>query len=84
MKNKSKKICRKVFTKEKSRGTIKEDYNPLKVNYEIYRRGSGLNMKSKNEKGKFIELLFKICLDLGVENSEKEVEDFLTKNKIAR
>lgn len=34
----------KLFTKKGENGKIKKDYNPLKVNYKIYRRGSGLYM----------------------------------------
>ena len=40
-----------VFTKKQSRDIIKKDYNPLKVNYKIYERGSELfNMEKENKK----------------------------------
>ena len=39
------KVSEKLFTKKKENDTIRKDYNPLKVNYKIYRRGSGLYMK---------------------------------------
>lgn len=43
---KFRKIKKKLFTERQKNDTIKEDYNPLKVNYKIYERGSGLyNMK---------------------------------------
>lgn len=32
----------KLFTKKESNDIIRKDYNPLKVNYKIYKRGSGL------------------------------------------
>lgn len=48
--NKTKKSKKeeKLFTKKKSNDTIEEDYNPLKVNYKIYERGSG-SYSMKNE-----------------------------------
>lgn len=41
------KVSEKLFTKKKENDTIRKDYNPLKVNYKIYRRGSGLYMESE-------------------------------------
>ena len=38
----------KVFTNEEMNIIIKKDYNPLKVNYKIYKRG-GLFMKGTKE-----------------------------------
>ena len=35
----------------------------------------------KLRKRKFIKLLSKICLDLNIENYEKEIEKFLSNNK---
>lgn len=40
--------CKKAFTNDERNIIIKKDYNPLKVNYKIYKRGSGLFMKEKN------------------------------------
>lgn len=43
---KNEKKGEKLFTKKESKVTIRKNYNPLKVNYKIYKRGSGLyNMK---------------------------------------
>lgn len=54
MKKESKKICRKVFTKEKSNDIIKKNYNPFGVNCKIYKRRDGLcimkNIESKETK----------------------------------
>lgn len=48
MKKEILKIKKKVFTKEKSRDTIKEKYSPLKVNYRlIYKRRDGLHMNKE-------------------------------------
>lgn len=42
-----KKYEEKIFTKTRRNSRIKKNYNPLKVNYKIYKRGSGLlSMKS--------------------------------------
>lgn len=39
---------KKLFTKKEEKYTIGKDYNPLKVNYEIYGKGSGLfNMEKE-------------------------------------
>lgn len=81
---KQEEIKEKVFTNKKSNNIIKTIYNPLKVNCKIYKRGSGLFMKDeriKLRKRKFIKLLSKICLDLNIENYEKEIEKFLSNNK---
>lgn len=42
-----KKSEKKVFTKEEGNIIINKDCNPLKVNYKIYERGSGLFMKNE-------------------------------------
>lgn len=44
-----KKSKRKLFTKKKGKDIINRNYNPLKVNCKIYKRGSGLynNMEDK-------------------------------------
>ena len=42
-----KKFNEKLFTKKKSKVTIKRNYTPFKVNYKIYERGSGLYMKNE-------------------------------------
>ena len=59
-----------IFTKKESNDIIKEDYNPLKVNEKIYKKGSGLfNMKRNKQvlkeikkgldwKGKIIVYIF--------------------------
>lgn len=39
---------KEVFTKKESKVTIRKNYNPLKVNYKIYRRRSG-SYSMKNE-----------------------------------
>lgn len=80
---KLKKESGKIFTKERRNSRIKKNYNPLKVNYKIYKRGSGLYMEKEriSKKKKFVDLLFKICLDLGVKDSQEQVENFLNKNK---
>lgn len=41
------KNAKNVFTKKESNDIIKKDYNPLKVNYKIYERGSGLFMEDE-------------------------------------
>lgn len=59
-----KKYGEKVFTKERRNSRIKKNYNPLKVNYKIYKRGSGLYMENEIlsdeviEKLNFIERIF--------------------------
>ncbi len=40
----------KAFTKKESNDIIRKDYNPLKVNYKIYKRGSGLFVKNETLK----------------------------------
>lgn len=40
------KIEKKLFTEKERNSKIKKDYNPLKVNYKIYRRGNGLYMEN--------------------------------------
>lgn len=41
------KFKKKLFTKNKAKDIINKNYNPLKVNCKIYKRGSGLyNMKN--------------------------------------
>lgn len=42
------KFKKKLFTKNKAKDIINKNYNPLKVNCKIYKRGSGLyNMEDK-------------------------------------
>ena len=43
------KNVKKGFTKGESNIIIKKDYNPLEVNYKIYKRGSGLFMMKNKE-----------------------------------
>ena len=67
----------KVFTKKESNDIIRKDYNPLKVNEKIYEKGRGLLMNNKEISKNYIELLNKICLDLGIKDKEKEIKKFL-------
>lgn len=50
MKNEIEKIKEKLFTKKEVSNTIRKNYNPLKVNCEICKRGSRLYVKSKELK----------------------------------
>ena len=43
------KLKKNLFTNEGRNNIIEKDYNPLKVNYKIYKRGSGLFMKKSKE-----------------------------------
>ena len=93
MKTKEEKVekCKKVFTKEERNIIINKDYNPLKVNYKIYKRGSGLFMKNEtlnrvkkigkkyNKSENVTKLLLKICLDFKISDYEKIIEKFLMK-----
>ena len=78
------KIKLKVFTKKKRKDIINKNYNLLQVNYGLIYESEGSHMKKEgiNEKDKFKKLLYKICLDFEVENSQKRVENFLSKNEI--
>ena len=71
----------KLFTKKESNDIIRKDYNPLKVNGKIYKKGSGLLMKDNITSKNYIKLLHKICLDLGVRNEEEEIKKFIATNK---
>lgn len=44
-----KKESKKLFTNKERNIIINKDYNPLKVNYKIYKRGSGLFMMKNKE-----------------------------------
>lgn len=81
---KVKKREQKVFTKKKGSDIITKDYNPFEVNCKIYERRSWLHMKNTkfSEKKEFINLLLKICSDLGIKNGKKEVENFIARNQI--
>ena len=73
---KLKKESGKIFTKTRRNSRIKKNYNPLKVNYKIYKRGSELYMeetkvvldelsKNLNWKNKiFIRIFPKTCIKL--------------------
>ncbi len=80
------KVSEKLFTKKKENDTIRKDYNPLKVNYKIYRRGSGLyKMKGKvwKEKNKLNLKEFTIERIKTNTNLFTEEELTLVKNNIA-
>jgi len=80
---KKKKLEKKVFTKKKGKDIIKRNYNPLLVDCKLIYESEGLHMKKEKNSKKFLALLFKICSDFEVKDSRKEVEDFLSKNKIS-
>lgn len=80
----------KVFTKKKVSNTIRKNYNPLKVNYKIYKRGSGLlSMKSEvlkkvktlskkyNRKEQLILKMMEKCNKMGY--NIKSIEEFYNK-----
>ncbi|MCI8640699.1 MAG: hypothetical protein HFJ59_02340 [Clostridia bacterium] len=86
----------KVFTKKESNNIIKENHNPLKVNYKNLFEKDGLFMKETKEvilkkeedilankykkNPQFIQLLKKICTDFKINNHKMEIEKFLEKN----
>lgn len=85
-----KKYGEKVFTKERRNSRIKKNYNPLKVNYKIYKRGSGLlSMKSVvlkkaktlskkyNRKEELILKMIEKCNKMGY--NIKSIEEFYNK-----
>lgn len=87
--NKFAKIEKKVFTEKERNSKIKKDYNPLKVNYKIYERGSGLYMESEkliiakqlskkyNKKEELILKMIEKCNEIGC--SIKNIEEFFNK-----
>ena len=90
-KTKKNKKEEKLFTKKESKVTIRKNYNPLKVNYKIYERGSGLCMENivlnnlKKElnlkngtKEKVVEILFQKCKELNynIDESKEIIIEF--------
>lgn len=88
---------KKLVTKKENSNIIKDNYNPLKVNYKNLFEKDGLFMKEKkevilnneeekiikkyNKTEKFIILLKKICIDFKTDNCKKEIERFLEKDR---
>jgi len=81
---------KKVFTKKKGKDIMKKNYNPLKVNYKIYERGSELlNMKREvlkiaktlskkyNRKEELLLKMIQKCNEMGY--SIKSIEEFYNK-----
>lgn len=79
----NKKNAKNVFTKKEGNDIIKKKCNPF-INRKVVYERDELHMRNKetNQKEEFIKLLFKICTDLGIENSEYEVERFLSQKQM--
>ena len=84
------KESKKVFTNEERNNIISKDYNPLKVNYKIYKRGSGLFMENEtlsivkkiskkyNKKEVLILEMMKKCKEMGydIQSCLKLINEF--------
>lgn len=84
------KNVKKGFTKGESNIIIKKDYNPLEVNYKIYKRGSGLFMENEtlsivkklsneyNKKEVLILEMMKKCKEMGydIQSCRKLINEF--------